>query len=387
MNNNFSYHKKLIPVEIIVCRININRYIGNRMRSAYNLFTHSTSRLFALLFIGVFSHMAYSADTILCSPSNGLVPAVHIHQNFTATPAGSISGIGYAFPSPIIATGPITCATYTPNQYTAMASSPTGGTGTDGVKTPLQYGFSIGLNVSTTPGYSSQLSWSINGKTANVPSPIYAQAVVFPPSSIINTTDIVINDEMLIGYIELTGLPLSSSYVPTDKTNMTAVYYSGTIHIPPYCYFYVGNNSDGVNSYYTMPPHFASDFSTVSAGSPVGEAVSIGGHGSCQGGSNAGDGDLVHISLEPLYKTVNPYIAGTTDSEIGFQVLDDSGTVLRLDNTIVATRTTQRSSLGETYVGTFDYPLKVQLISIHGKAPQRGHQSYSGALILRFSMD
>ncbi|TBL92927.1 hypothetical protein [Hafnia alvei] len=388
MINNFNHHKNIIYVEITIYRINFNRYVGNRMRSAYSLFTHSISRLATLLFIGVFSHMAYSADPILCTPTNGIVPSVHIHQNFTATPAGSVAGIGYSYPSPIIAAGPITCDAYKADYYTVMASSPTGGTGTMGVRTPIQYGFNIGINIGQTPGYATNnFSWALTGNSPNIPNPMYAQIVVYPPKSIMNTTDIVIDNDMLIGYIEVTGRTMDDTYVPTNKTNMTAVYYSGTIHIPPYCYFYAGNNSDGINSYYTMPAHFGSDFSAVSAGSPVGEVMSIGGHASCQGGSSAGDGDLVHISIQSSRVTDNPYIAGTSNSEIGFQVLDASGTALRVDGSIVATVATQSAPIGETHVGVFDYPLKLQLMSVHGIAPVMGTKNYTGLLTIRFSMD
>lgn len=358
------------------------------MRSAYYIFNHSCSKLLALLIISLFSSMAYSADPVTCVPSNGFMPArIDIYQDFTVTPAGANQGQGYTLPNILIPSGPITCASYTPYNYTIEASAPDGSAGpTDGSKLDIGQGFHIQLEVGTTPGYTlGQLTWSVSGNTPIIPVNYYPGVVVFPAPNIANTSDITLNN-FLIGYIEVTGRGLVDTYVPYDKGNMTAVYYSGKIHIPPFCTFELTENSTSNESIsmVTMPSYFATDFSAAGAGGPVGTPLTVGGTGSCRGGSGDGNNDTVHISfISGMPKGRS--IAGTSVPEIGFQLIDNSGQVLPVDGSEVGTAVTHRIIKGETVYGAFDYPLKIQLVSVTGKAPSA--TQYSGQLQVVLSMD
>lgn len=361
------------------------------MRSAYYIFNHLCSKLLTLLIISLFSSMAYSADPLTCVPtSSGLMPArIDIYQDFTVTPAGSNTGQGYIAPNIVVPSGPITCASYTPTDYTIIASAPDGSFGTSDprVLEDIGQGFKIALLIDSRPGYSiSQLTWSVTGGTPNVPVNYYPGFIVYPPANIANTSDIKLNN-FFLGYIELTGRSLADSYVPSDKGNMTAIYFTGTIHVPPFCTFELTENStvySSDSSMVTMPSYFAADFAAAGAGGLVGTPLTLGGTGNCQGGTGSGNGDTVHISfISGLQK--GRYIAGTTVPEIGFQLFDDSGQVLPLDGSEAATATTHSIIKGETVYGAFDYPLKIQLVSVNGKAPTI--MQYSGIVNIILSMD
>lgn len=364
---NFQHgYQNMIPSGLLDVKTNTKNLLWDKLSHSYFFIFRAFSKLLALLVLGAFSHMAYSADPILCTPTNGVIPEIHINANFTSSPAGARAGVGYTFGTPVIAPGPITCPNYTPTQYTVMASLPDGTSGIN-ANLPLEVeGFMISLLIGKTPGYvTSGFLWAFTGNTPNIESAYYPSVIVYPAPHIMQTHDVVLND-FFLGYIELTGVSQNDTYVPTDKTNMTAVYYSGTIHIPPYCQYAV--NQGTVN----MGTYFAADFANAGAGGLIGSPVHIKGEGTCAGGSTAGDGDIVHLSMRASYMGASRYIALALGSQdIGVQITDDQGNILPVDGTEFATVATHSTT---DFTGEFTYPLNVQLISPTGKLP-----TYHGA--------
>lgn len=203
------------------------------------------------------------------------------------------------------------------------------------------------------------------------------------PSNKQPTHDIVL-DAVFIGYIIVTGKDLDEAYVPSDTSGLTAVYLSGTIHIPPYCIFTLGDEDNTV----TMNPIFASEFAGVSPGEPVGKAVTVPGKGQCSGGTSGGVGDVVHIRLIASHPVDGGSVIGIDQyDEVGIQVRDSEGKILPVNGVESDQVTTYSTFVGESLVGAFDFPLQFQLVSRTGTAPELYTQSYNALLTLYMLMD
>ncbi|MFU2315128.1 hypothetical protein [Rahnella sp. PCH160] len=209
--------------------MNINPKRFDMLKNNFFIFT-------LLLIVILFSHFAHSANTLLCSPSNGTIPSIHIQADIYAPPAGSLSGMYYFDSTPAMMPGPISCPTYTPTGYTAYAVNANGVVGWGVYTVKLDYGFQLAMAIGTTPGLKGNETgnWFFSGNTVNIPQVYYPGFIIFPPPDIANTQDLEINN-LLIGYMATAG----EQGLPTGYSNytdeMTAVYLSGRVHFPPYC--------------------------------------------------------------------------------------------------------------------------------------------------------
>lgn len=354
------------------------------MRSSNYSAASNLCSILCLLVVSLFSVKAYSIDPEICTPSNGFVPRIDLNVNITAKPSGSSQSVSYTSSIPVAMTGPITCPNYTPKDYSVF-SMYQGEIGPNQPYVPIgDNGFHVKLGVGTSPGYVSGASrWGIEGNTPVIPSNIYPGVIIQSPGNKQPTQDIVL-DAQFVGYIAVTGYDLDNAYVPSDTSGLTAVYLSGTIHIPPYCDFTLGDEENTV----TMNPIFASEFAGVSPGEPVGKAVTVPGKGICSGGTSGGIGDLVHIRLLASRPLDGGSVIGVNEySEIGIQVRDSQGQILQVNGMEVGTETTKSITMGDSRYGTFDFPLQFQLISRTGTAPKLYTQSYTAFLTLYMLMD
>lgn len=354
------------------------------MRSSNYSAASNLCRVLCLLVVSLFSVKAYSVDQEICTPSNGFVPRIDLNVNITAKPSGSGTTVSYTSSIPVATAGPITCAHYTPKQYSVFSMY-------EGQIGPLQASAPIGndgytakLQIGTSPGYVSGASrWGIDGDTPSIPSTIYPGVIITASSIRQPTHDIELND-VFIGYIAVTGMDLDTAHVPSDTSGLTEVHLYGKIHIPPYCEFTLGDQNNTV----TMAPVFASEFAGVSPGEPVGKAVTVPGKGVCTGGTSGGAGDLVHIRLLASRPVDGGYVAAVNEyDEIGIQVKDSEGKLLPLMGLEAGSVTTDSVILGNDHYGTFDYPLQFQLVSRTGTAPSLYTQSYHALLTLYMLMD
>lgn len=358
------------------------------MRSRNYLLTLPMPGTLLLLFLSLFSHMAHSADPLICIPSNGYVPAIHMTVNVTVAPTGSLLLPSYTSSIPVAQPGPITCPSYTPEVWSVIASNNgiTGGTSTGGQVFVGRQGFALILGVGKTPGYVANgggAAWGYEGNTPSIPYNIYPSINFSSPTTKLDNPEDIVLNEVFVGYVQVSGKSIDDSYVPSDTTGLTAVYVSGIIHVPPYCELTLNNGNTNV----TMPDHFAADFAAVGPGEPVGDPVRVPGKGVCTGGANAGDGDLVHISFMPSFP-VSTYIAGISPMlpDVGIVILDDSGNRLPVDGTEALSKTTRSTVIGEFRKGVFDLNFGVQLVSRTGKAPTM-MGPYSAAMTVVMSMD
>lgn len=344
------------------------------------LFSRHMPGILAAGFIGLFSHMAYSANPNICTPT-GYVPTITINANLTVTPAGSSFGTGYIDSQPVALPGPITCASYTPSTAYVEAMGPTGQVvPTEAAYTPLgTYGFSALLTLGTTPGLASSGLPTLLSYDGNIPVNIYPAIFVYPPANVMTTQDFDV-EHQLIGYIQVSG-EKENFFSGSDTTGLTAVYFTGHIHIPPYCTYSPSEST------IIMDTVFSSDFTAAGAGGAVGSPRHVAGTGKCSGGSTHGDGDLVHLSLTAGIPGNGSDIAGVSDMpDVGIKVYDNTGRVLPVDGSVFDTVATTESMSGGSYWGNFDYPLTFQLVSITGKAPPPT-QSYFTFLTFGMTMD
>lgn len=366
-------HQDIMPSGIFLDKTAVSSVQRTTMRS--NVLSNNTLKMLLLFIISFFSHMAHSADPVLCEPTGGM-RRIYINANITITPAGLGAGIVYTNSTPLAQPGPITCPGSTPTAYSVFTM------GSDLSRYPsatafvdMSQGFQAVLGISNTPGMSGAgragtLVTVMSGNTANIPSNIYPSIEFYPSGSPADSHDIDLHN-YFIGYIATEGVVKSDIVTPSDKTGLTGVYLSGHIHIPPYCTYM----SDQPYLSIPMGTYFASDFAAAGVGGKVGQPQRIAGHGECTGGSSHGDGDLVHISVGSLTPGDGNDTLGIADQpDIGVQVFDDQGNKLPVNGgggiTSGSVHTTS-SLKGETYIGEFDFPLNFQLVSRTGKAPSQ----------------
>lgn len=358
------------------------------MRSQFLSWQSHQLKILLVFIIGFFSHTAYSADSIVCTPT-GYRQEIHINQNITVSPAGYSSGSGYADPTPFAQPGPVTCASYTPTGFSVIALSPV-----FSLFPSLNASVNIGnnflalLRVSTSSGLLGTNGGNTyqEGTTPNITQNYYPEIFIYSPSQKGSVPDFYVND-MLIGYIETTGKRYSDSYLSNDASGLTAVYFSGIIHVPPYCEFSVNNPT------VIMPTVFASDFVAAGAGGKVGPMSSLLQEEiTCTGGSTAGD-DLVHISISSGNSSPvdSPDVIGIIgpsghNTDVGIQVFDGDGNQLKVNGPVSATVNTHPVIIGTSYYGTFKYGLQFQLVSMTGNAPKNVSTYYS-VINVQLSMD
>lgn len=329
---------------------------------------------------GLFSQLAYSADPTVCTPT-GYVPAIYIHQNFTVNPAGTMWSEGYAFSQPAAQVGPITCTNSTPTAAAIQSLSADGHRSVvDGSAIKdIGQGFSMYLAVSNRMGAvgTGMSMRGISYNSPNITENIYPSLVVYPAKQIEATHDIDL-ENVLVGYIYTSGKRYTETYTPTDMSGMTAIYYSGRIHIPPYCTYSPDNN------YLTLPPVFSSDFTAAGLGGKVGSPVRFPGKGICAGGSTNGDGDIVHISVTGVSGDGTDMLGINNLPDVGIQVSDNEGNILPVNVPESATVVTVPSYDAKNS-GLFDYPLTFQLVSRTGKAPPA--KAFTAFVIINLTMD
>lgn len=358
------------------------------MRSHFFSWQNHQPKMLLVFIIVFFSHMAYSADPIVCTP-NGYRPEIHINQDITVTPAGYGKGTGYVAPIPVALQGPVTCANYTPTGFTIMAFGQTFVRyPNENAEVNIGHNFMALLGVSTSPGLVSDNDGNSydDGNTPNITQNYYPQIFIYPPTQKGPVPDFYVSDT-LIGYIEITGRNYDGSYIATDPSGMTAVYYSGMIHVPPYCEF------SNPNAMVTMPTVFASDFVAAGVGGNVGPRSSLlQEEVTCSGGSTSGD-DLVHISISsgntsPVDSTDVIGISGG-NTDIGIHVFDGDGNKLPVNGPVAATLNTHPTVKGTEYFGQFNYQLQFQLVSLTGKAPppDADVSNYTSIINISLTMD
>ena len=338
-----------------------------------------------LIFIVVsfFSHMAYSADPIVCQPT-GFVNRIYINANITITPQGYGAGITYTGSTPAAQAGPITCPTGTPDNYSIFSAGPSGAQyPSSDASADLSQGFVVLLGVGYVPGMSAGSGTTIlNGSSAKIPKNIYPSFTFYPDGKPGDAHDLDLHN-YFIGYIGTEGVVPNNVQVPSDKTGLTGVYLSGHIHIPPYCTYMADQSVITV----PMGTYFASDFAAAGVGGKVGPMQRIAGNGECTGGSSHGDGDLVHISVGSLTPGDGNDTLGVVDQpDIGIQVFDDQGNKLQVNGPYSGSAYTTKTLKGEDYVGAFNFPLNFQLVSRTGKAPSNTG-TFIGYVTINLSMD
>lgn len=385
MNTLEKYRKKII-LPVIFGRNKATKMRDvNTMFSRASILKNNFLGIAILLMAGLFSNLAHSADSNLCTPSNGVVPRINIYFDVTVIPnPGSLANT-YVDSEPAVATGPITCS-YAHSQTAVYALAPSGAPSNQAITPfiPIGSGFTIGLQVDTTPGYhiGSISRWAIPGSTPNIAATVYPAVRIAAPTVSSGTRDISVSSQ-LIGYVATVGQKLNSGFTSTDFENMTAVYASGVIRFPPKCTY------DPQISSVTMPTHFASDFSAVSAGTPLDTPIRVAGKVTCIGGHISFDAsDLVHISFIPGAQGDGSYIAGIPNvPEVGIRVLDNAGNPLLVNGTeAIAMQTNQSEIAPDEFEGTFDFPLQFQLVSRTGTAPTK-FGDYQTTLVISMSID
>ncbi|WP_279205978.1 fimbrial protein [Obesumbacterium proteus] len=380
-------HENRLEPDMCCCEIITPSNNLNNPRDWRGKFKKEIFSFLLLLTAGLFSSFAHSTDPRICTPANGVIPEVHLHVAMQALPAGSAGGNAYYDPTPVITPGLITCSTYTP-QVGSVYSFDLGGSAADSDSSNIPIGngqgFRMRIELGTTPGYTFGVGtrWGISESQPNLTGTYYPGVIIFSGPVGVGLRDITITDQ-LVGYIGVTGQKLDSTLQVSDTENLTAVYVSGYIAVPPSCNYYPDKNI------VTMPDHFASDFSAVSAGSPVGTPTRMGGKVECSGGSTAKGGvDLVHMSFMPYVPGDGQYIAGIQGMpEVGIKILDDAGNPLLLNGADAISMTTVADEVSPNeYIGGFDFPLQFQLVSRTGTAPTKfGH--YNAMFILNMSID
>lgn len=355
------------------------------MRSQFLSWQSHQLKILLVFIMGFFSHTAYSADPIVCAPT-GYRPEIHINQNITVSPAGYSRGTGYAAPTPVAQPGPVTCASYTPTAFSVMTFSPSFAV-SPSVNASVDIGnnFKALVTINTSTGLRGTDGGYtyLDGNTPYITQNYYPEVYIYSPSQKGSVADFYVNDT-LIGYIETTGKKIDDSYISTDTSGLTAVYYSGMIHVPPYCEFSLNNPT------VIMPTVFASDFVAAGAGGKVGPMSSLLQEDiTCTGGSTAGD-DLVHISVSSGNASPidSPDVIGTNggDTDIGIQVFDGDGNQLKVNGPVAATVNTHPVIIGTSYYGNFKYGLQFQLVSMTGNAP-KNVSTYFSAINVNLSMD
>lgn len=357
------------------------------MRSLFTLFPVRLAIIFGLFIISSYSHIAYSADPGICSPSNGMVPELHIQMNMTTPPVGDPTTQGYTYPVVVAAPGPIKCQPTdpAPTAYTVFAEN-NGYLSRDGgamftLDDPNHQGFRMKLAVGTVPGFTTLNRWAVTSdNSAVISQPVYAAVMVFPPSNNPNPHDITLNN-VFLGYVAVSELDTSNVTVPASTDGLTAVYVSGTLHIPPTCKLQLDKPE------VIMPDHFAADFTAAGAGGILDDAPTrLGIQGICSGGGGSGDGDIVRISISSLYPGDGQNIIGILNTpEIGLIVRDGQGNILPVNYSEVAQVPTTQIIVGERQEGYFEYPISFQLVSRTGTAPKP--KNYNAQISVILSME
>ena len=357
------------------------------MRSLLNLFPPRLAILFGLFIISLYSHIAYSADPGICSPSNGMVPELHIQMNMTTPPVGDPTPQGYTYPVVVAAPGPIKCQPTDPEptSYTVFSENNGYLTRDNGatitLDDPYHQGFRMKLAVGTVPGFTSLNRWAVTDKNSSaISQPVYAAVMVFPPSNNPDPHDIMLNN-VFLGYVAVSEINTSDVTVPTSTDGITAVYISGKLHIPPTCKLQLDKPE------VIMPDHFAADFTAAGAGGILDDAPTrLGIQGLCSGGGGSGDGDIVRISISSLYPGDGQNIIGIQNTpEIGLIVRDGQGNILPVNYSEVAQVPTTQMTVGERHEGYFEYPISFQLVSRTGTAPKP--KNYNAQISVILSME
>lgn len=356
------------------------------MRSVFSLFPARLAIIFGLFIISSFSHMAYSADPGICAPSNGMVPELHIQMNMTTPPVGDTTPQGYTYPVVVASPGPIKCQPTDPAPQSSIVYAVNNGKlARDGssitIDDPYHQGFSIKLLVGTVPGFTTLNRWAVSNKSSPViTQPVYAAVLVTPPKSNPNPHDVTLNN-VFVGYVVVSEGTTSNVTVPTSTDGLTAVYISGTLHIPPTCKLQLDKPE------VIMPDHFAADFTAAGAGGILDDAPTrLGIQGLCSGGGGSGDGDIVRISISSLYPGDGQNIIGIQNTpEIGLIVRDGQGNILPVNYSEVAQVPTTQITVGERHEGYFEYPISFQLVSRTGTPPKP--KNYNAQISVILSME
>lgn len=357
----------------------------NIMLSRSSILKNNFIGAVALLIVGLFSNLAHSADSDVCMPSNGVPPRINIYFDVTIIPSGGSAANTYVDSQPAAAAGPITCS-YEHNQYSVYSLNTAGAANNSAIVPFIDIGsgFTIGLQVATTPGYiiGGMTRWAIHGSSPDIDTTVYPAVRISSGHASAGIHDITVSSQP-IGYIATTGQKLDSYFSASNFEKMTAVYASGVIRFPPKCTY------DPEISSVTMPTHFASDFSAVSAGTPLDTPIRVAGKVTCIGGNTSFDGsDLVHISLIPGTQGDGNYIAGIPNvPEVGIRVLDNAGNPLLVNGTeAIAMQTNPNEISPDQFNGTFDFPLQFQLVSRTGTAPTK-FGDYQTTLVISMRVD
>lgn len=264
MHSLIKTHQDIMPSGIFLDKPAVSSVQRTTMRS--NVLSNNTLKMLLLFFISFFSHIAHSADPVLCEPTGGM-RRIYINANITITPAGLGAGIVYTDSTPVAQAGPITCPGSTPTVYSVFSMGPDLSMfPNNGAYVDMSQGFKGLLGVGNTPGMSNSgrtggLVTAMSGNTANIPSNIYPSIVFYPTGSPAETHDLDLHN-YFIGYIGTEGVVKMDIVTPSDKTGLTGVYLSGHIHIPPYCTYM----SDQPSISIPMGTYFASDFAAVGVG-------------------------------------------------------------------------------------------------------------------------
>lgn len=332
--------------------------------------------------------MAYSADPGICAPSTGMmVPELHIQMNMTTPPVGDTTVQGYTYPVVVAAQGPIKCQPTDPAPTGATVFAEHNGylsnvpEATFTLDDPNHQGFRMKLAVGTVPGFTTLNRWAVpNTSSPVISQPVYAAVMLFPPSSNPNPHDITLNN-VFLGYIGVSEIDTTNLTAPTSPDGLTAVYVSGTLHIPPTCKLQLDKPE------VIMPDHFAADFTAAGAGGILDDAPTrLGIQGVCSGGGGSGDGDIVRISISSLYPGDGQNIIGIQNTpEIGLIVRDGQGNILPVNYSEVAQVPTTQIIVGERQEGYFEYPISFQLVSRTGTAPKP--KNYNAQISVILSME
>lgn len=355
------------------------------MRNLFNLLPARQAILFTLFILSSYSHVAYSADPGVCSPSNGTIPELHIDINMTAPPLGVTNGQGYAYPIAVAASGAIKCQPTDPAPKMYSVYTEFNGHVSDPSLTSVDIGegYKFNLTVGKTPGFNTINIWGTGGNSPVIPSPIYAAVLLYPPATTRpGIQDIVIKDEIDIGYIVVSEKNITTVKTGTSSTDgLTHVFVKGVVHIPPTCN--LTPNPLAVE----MPTLFAADFAAAGVGGPVGTPTRLEVQGVCTGGGHEGVADLVHISLYSNFAGDNANMIGVQGvPEIGLTVSDNEGKLLPVNGAVAGTVLTKQEIVGDQKMGKFSYPMSFQLISRTGTAP-KPTAGYHATVTMSLSID
>lgn len=92
MHSSIKTHQDIMPSGIFLDETAVSSVQRNTMRS--NVLSNNTFKMLLLFVISFFSHLAHSADPVVCEPTGG-VRRIYINANITISPAGSVNGMGY----------------------------------------------------------------------------------------------------------------------------------------------------------------------------------------------------------------------------------------------------------------------------------------------------